>query len=142
MSADFLDTNVLIYLFDNVAHQKRDRARMIVHRALSDGSASISHQVVQEALNVITGKLSVPTPPEVARAFLDDVLMPLWDVMPGPELFRSAIEVRSRYGFSFYDALIVAAALASGSTRLYSEDFQHGQVIEGLTIENPFRSDA
>ena len=44
-----------------------------------------------------------------------------------------------RFGFSFYDSLIVAAALEAGCTRLYSEDLQHGQRIQNLTIENPFR---
>ena len=46
--------------------------------------------------------------------------------------------LQSRYGFSYYDALIVAAALESGCTRLYTEDLQHGQQIDGLAIENLF----
>ena len=63
---------------------------------------------------------------------------PLWSVMPSTRLYRHALDVRERYRFSFYDSLIVAAALEAGCTRLLSEDLQDGQVIEGLRIENPF----
>jgi predicted nucleic acid-binding protein len=59
--------------------------------------------------------------------------------MPTIATYERALDVRSRYGFAFYDALIVASALAGGCTRLLSEDFQHGQRIEGLVIEDPFR---
>jgi predicted nucleic acid-binding protein len=60
--------------------------------------------------------------------------------MPTPALFERALEVQDRYGYAFYDALIVAAALEAGCTRLYSEDLQDGQRIGALTIENPFRT--
>jgi len=66
------------------------------------------------------------------------VLLPLWRIMPSQALYQSALDLHARYQFSFYDSLIIAAALAAGCTRLYSEDLQHGQRIEGLTIENPF----
>jgi hypothetical protein len=56
----------------------------------------------------------------------------------GPELFERALELRARYAFGWYDALIVAAALACGSERLLSEDLQHGQRIGRLHIVNPF----
>jgi predicted nucleic acid-binding protein len=53
-------------------------------------------------------------------------------------LYQRALDIQARYHFGFYDALIIAAALEAGCTRLYSEDLQHGQRIERLTIENPF----
>jgi predicted nucleic acid-binding protein len=58
--------------------------------------------------------------------------------MPSTALYIRAVEVRTRYRYSFYDSLIIAAALEAGCTRLYSEDLQHGQRIERLTIVNPF----
>ena len=76
----------------------------------------------------------------VAR-FLEEILIPLWrihQINPTPELYRGGLRIRARYGFSFYDSLIVAAALEAGCTTLYSEDMQDGQRIEGLTIRNPF----
>lgn len=86
----------------------------------------------------MTRKLPSPMSAENAQRFLEQILMPLWQIMPSPALYRRGLELQLRYGFSFYDALIVAAALESGCTRLYTEDLQHGQEIDGLVIENPF----
>ncbi|MCX7112930.1 MAG: PIN domain-containing protein [Proteobacteria bacterium] len=139
MSGEFIDTNVFVYLFDETDDRKRIKAKEIVRTALETRSARISHQVVQETLNVVTRKLPAPMTVEKARQFLEQVLMPLWQIMPSPVLYRRGLEIQARYGFSFYDSLIVAAALESGCNRLFSEDMQHGQHVEGLTIENPFK---
>jgi predicted nucleic acid-binding protein len=64
--------------------------------------------------------------------------MPLWRIMPTRALYERALDVQARYRYGLYDSLIIASALVAGCTRLYSEDLQHGQRIEGLTIENPF----
>ncbi|HZS01401.1 MAG TPA: PIN domain-containing protein [Chloroflexota bacterium] len=140
MSADFLDSNLFVYLFDNTDAVKRQVAEELVRAGIDNGTAIISFQVVQEVLNVVTQKLPTPATPEQARRLLDEVLVPLWSVMPSQALYDRALDVRARYQFHFYDALIVAAALAAGCTRLYSEDLQHGQRIERLTILNPFRA--
>jgi predicted nucleic acid-binding protein len=58
--------------------------------------------------------------------------------MPIQKLYLRALDIQDRYHFGFYDSLIVSAALQAGCNRLYSEDLQHRQRIEGLTIENPF----
>lgn len=57
---------------------------------------------------------------------------------PSQRLYARALELRRRYQFPFYDALVVAGALEAGCTRLLTEDLQHGQQLDGLTIENPF----
>lgn len=139
MNGEFIDTNVFIYLFDETNDRKRTIADRIVKTALETRTARISHQVVQETLNVMTRKLPSPMTAENAQRFLVQVLAPLWQIMPNIALYRRGLDVQARYGFSFYDSLIIAAALESGCTRLYSEDLQHGQQIEGLTIENPFK---
>ncbi len=138
MSGEFIDTNVFIYLFDETDEHKRTIAEQLIRKALETRSACISHQVVQETLNVVTRKLPSPMSAENARRFLEQILTPLWQIMPSLALYRRDLDLQSRYGFSFYDALIVAAALESGCTRLYTEDLQHGQKIDGLVIENPF----
>lgn len=140
MSADFLDSNVFIYLFDETAPEKRRTAETLVQMALETGTGSISFQVVQETLNVITRKLKSPANPADARRFMDSMLLPLWRIMPGRDLYHRALDVQARYGYAFYDALIVAAALQAGCARLYSEDLRDGQRIDGLTITNPFKS--
>ena len=58
---------------------------------------------------------------------------------PSQGLYHRALDIQARYRYGFYDALIIAAALDAGCTRLYSEDLQHGQRIDGLIIENPFK---
>ena len=138
MRGEFIDTNVFIYLFDEADEHKRTIAEQLIQKALETRSACISHQVVQETLNVVTRKLPSPMSAENAQRFLEQILIPLWRIMPSLALYRRGLDLQSRYGFSFYDALIVAAALESGCTRLYTEDLQHGQKIDGLVIENPF----
>lgn len=138
MSVDFIDSNVFVYLFDETAPGKRQTARALIESGLESGNARISYQVVQEALNVITRKLLVPASTDQARRFLDTVLTPFWRVMPSTNLYHRALDLQSRYGYSFYDSLIIAAALEAGCSRLYSEDLQDGQRIESLTIEDPF----
>ena len=139
MSAEyFLDTNVIVYLFDETDADKRRQSGTLVKESLERGTGCISYQVVQETLNVVTYKIGVQ--PEAVRRLLDEVLIPLWQVNPTGSLYESALSLQSRYGFSFYDSLIVAGTLEAGCSRLYSEDMQHGQQIQGLTILNPFVS--
>ena len=135
---DFLDTNIFVYLFDETAPRKRHVADRLVRRSVADGSGCISYQVIQETMNVVIGRLGAT--PEQMRQLMTDVLFPLWRVNPTQTLYRRGLDVRARYGFSVYDSLIVAAALDAGCKTLYSEDLQHGQRMEGLTIVNPFRS--
>ena len=137
MSGEFLDSNVFIYVFDKTDPRKSGIAHDLVRGAHADQTAAISFQVVQETLNVLTQKLKVSA--DDSRMFLEHVLLPLWRVMPSAVLYRSALDIRVRFGFSFYDSVIVAAALEAGCTHLYSEDLQHGQKIGRLSIHNPFK---
>ena len=136
---NFVDSNIFVYMLDLSTPAKCQRARELVYGLLQDRTGCISYQVVQEALSVLIGKLGEPL--DAVVAFLEEVLLPLWqinEINATPDLYRSGLQVRARYGFSFYDSLIVAAALGAGCTTLYSEDMQNGQRIEGLTIRNPF----
>ena len=135
---NFLDTNILVYLFDEVDHEKREIAEHLVQQALQNETGCISYQVVQETINVITLKLNVP--PEKARQLLNHILTPLWRVNPTRALYQRGLDLQTRYRFNFYDSLIVAAAIEAGCKTLYSEDLQHGQQIDGVTITNPFRT--
>lgn len=139
MSAeDFLDTNIFVYMLDGSDDFKRQRAEELVQRSLSRGTGCISYHVVQETLNVATRKLGFAE--DDSRTLLTHVLAPLWTVHPSASLYELGLEVRGRYGFSFYDSIIVAGAIESGCSRLYTEDLQHGQRVESLTIEDPFRT--
>ena len=135
---DFLDTNVLVYALDDDAPGKQPIAARIVVEAVQFNAAMISYQVVQEALHVVTGKFKNRVKPEDALRMLDTVWTPLMKILPSAALYRDALRIKDRYGFSFYDALVVASALQGNCKRLLSEDLQHGQVIEGLKVVNPF----
>jgi predicted nucleic acid-binding protein len=139
MSADFFDSNVFVCMFDGQARAKQTMATALVRTALETKSACISFQVVQETLNVLTRKLAVPLTAPDTQAFLQQVLTPLWRVMPSTALYAHAVRLQGQIQLSFYDALIVAAALEAGCKRLVTEDLQHGRRIDGLRIENPFK---
>jgi predicted nucleic acid-binding protein len=141
MSAEvFIDTNVFIYQLDTTDARKHAVAERIVRDGLASGDACISFQVVQECLNTALRKAEVALDLVAARNYLDAVLLPLLQVPASPALYHRALEVQARWRFSFYDSLIVAAALAAGCRRLLSEDLQHGQRIDAMTILNPFEA--
>ncbi|HTW27442.1 MAG TPA: PIN domain-containing protein [Acetobacteraceae bacterium] len=132
MPADFFDTNVLIYLASGDA-AKADRAE-----ALLAAGGAISVQVLNELANVARRKMRLSW--AETRGFLD-TLRGLLTVQPlTVETHETGLRLAERYGFSTYDAMIVAAALEAGCDRLWSEDMQHGQVLEErLRIADPFR---
>jgi predicted nucleic acid-binding protein len=135
----FLDTNVFIYQLDTSDARKHKIAERLVREALESDRACISYQVVQECLNTVLRKADVALDARGARAYLDAVLLPLMKVGASAALYVRALDIQSRWRFGFYDALVVASALSAGCDTLLTEDLQHGQVIETLTISNPFK---
>ena len=138
----FLDTNIFIYTFDDREPEKQNKAQELVSEALTHRRGCISFQVVQEFLNVATQKFSKPLSESDALVYLDRVLGPLFEVLPTFDLYRNAIGIAARWKYSFYDSVIIAAAIQSECQVLYSEDLQHGQNVEGLSVVNPFRISA
>lgn len=136
----FLDTNILVYTFDAGVPRKKEIARRLVEDALQTGQGVISYQVVQEFINVASRKFETPMGTGDLLRYLDQVLSPLCEAFGSIELFGRGIYLSDRYGYSFFDSLIIAAALETGCTRIYSEDLRHGQIIENAQILNPFES--
>ena len=131
MRAEFLDTNVILYLLDE--GPKADIAEKLVARG-----ATISVQVLNETLVNCRRKAGMSW--QEAGLFLDS-LQSLCQVLPlTPEIHEIGRALAERYRLSVYDAMIVAAALSSQCGTLYSEDMHDRLVIEGqLTIVNPFK---
>lgn len=126
----FFDTNILVYAVS--ADSKRHRAQELL-----DGGGMVSVQVLNELANVLRKKLRRAWP-EIESA-LEDICALLEP--PAPLTFathQSARWLARDHGFSFYDALIVAAAIDAGCDTLLSEDMQDGRRIAGLRILNPF----
>lgn len=134
----FLDTNLFIYQLEASDPQKSQIADKLIRQAVETGNACISFQVVQECMNTVLRKAEVPLDVSSARAYLDHVLSPFLRVSASIHLYHRGLDIHDRYGYGFYDSLIIAAALEAGCTRLLTEDLQDGQRIETLTIENPF----
>jgi predicted nucleic acid-binding protein len=132
MPASFFDTNVLVYLASGDA-AKADRAEA----AVAAGGA-ISVQVLNEFTNVARRKMRMSWAD--THAFLS-TLRALLTVHPlTVETHETGLQLAERYGFSTYDGMIAASALHAGCDTLWSEDMQHGMVLdEGLRILDPFR---
>jgi predicted nucleic acid-binding protein len=127
----FFDTNVVMYFFGDEGHHTEVAEHLLVQGGV------VSIQVLNELVSIARGKLRMNW--DEVCAVRDKTLF----FCPNPvslteELHRSAVEVSARYGYHIYDSLILAAALHTGCTTVYSEDMQNGQTIRQLTIVNPF----
>ncbi len=137
MSRSFFDTNVLLYMYEDDEPQKKARAIDVFDWAVEGNLAVLSTQVLQEFYVNATRKLTTPLSPERAAARVRDFArLPL--VRVDEVMILSAIERNRDMSFSFWDALVVEAALRAGAGRLLTEDLQHGQEMDGLRVENPF----
>jgi predicted nucleic acid-binding protein len=131
MPGSFFDTNILVYLASGDA-TKADRAEATIA-----AGGSISVQVLNEIANVARRKMRMSW--QETHAFLD-MLRALLTVHPlTVDIHETGLRLAERYGFSTYDAMIAASALHAGCDTLWSEDMQHGMVLdEGLQITSPF----
>ena len=134
----FVDTNILVYAHDRSAGSRHARAAEIVETLWENETGVISTQVLQEFYVTITRKLKGPLSPGEAREIIRNYLV--WPVQYNdPEMTIRASEIEEKNGLSFWDALIVAAALRLQAQKIITEDLNHGQIIEGILIENPFK---
>ncbi|HEX4135324.1 MAG TPA: PIN domain-containing protein [Bryobacteraceae bacterium] len=127
----FFDTNILIYAFS-----ARDRRQNIALALLLAGG-TIGIQTLNEFVAVVTGKLKRPWPE--AMICLDTIQELCQPPIPATlRVHRHALHIAQASGYHIYDSLMLAAALEASCTVLYTEDMHDGQVIENLTIRNPF----
>ena len=132
----FFDTNILVYAFDEGEPEKREVSRGAHTGASCRGGGMLSVQVLREFYSVSRG-MSRPLPVEEGT----EAVRYFASFSPVPEdavMVLGAVRRSQELMLSFWDALIVEAALAGGANRLLTEDLQHGQEIEGLRVENPF----
>jgi len=134
----FLDTNIFVYSFDRTAPAKCRHAGALIREAVETQRGVVSYQVVQEFFNVALRQFVRPMSLFEAGQYLGTIFRPIIAVHSSTSLFLSAMELFHSDHFSWYDALIVAAASASNCEILYSEDLQHGRRIRDLKIVNPF----
>ncbi len=133
----FVDTNILVYAHDTTTGSKHQRARELVESLWSTRGGVISTQVLQELYVNVRRKVRSPLPVAEARRLLGDYLR--WEVVVNTgESILEALELEDRYGLSFWDSLIVQAAIGAGVERVYSEDLGHRQTYGPVQVINPF----
>lgn len=139
MNADraFFDANLLVYAHDRSEGAKHRKASGIVASAWQEEKLpSLSLQVLQEThVTLVRKGLEPGKSAEVVRHYLE------WNVVENRvSLFREALELQQSLKLSFWDANILAAAIASGAEELWSEDFQEGRDYGGVRVVNPFKA--
>lgn len=139
MSAEpqFVDTNVLVYLFDNDSREKQSQARQLIEKEAEN--IVLSTQVLGEFYVTVTRKLATPLEPRLARDAVDD-LCALRVRALRAELVQAAVRRSDASQLSYWDALIVETAIDAGAIILLTEDLQHGQEFGGLRVVDPFRA--
>lgn len=133
----FVDTNVLVYLYDRDEPDKRRKAWEVFDALVQRGDVVLSTQVLQEFYVTVTRRLATPIPPadalDIVRRLAEFQIVPA-----DSERVVDAIEFSQRHEVSLWDALIIGAALQSGSEVLLTEDLHAGWVIGELRVESPF----
>jgi predicted nucleic acid-binding protein len=134
----FVDTNVLVYLRDSRDPRRQRGAAEWMAYLWASRLGRVSAQVLNEYYVTVTARLTPGLPVEEAR---EDVLaLRSWAPLPlTPGLTEKAFDVQDRWGFSFWDSLIVAAAGAQGCSLLLTEDLTHDQDLHGVRVVSPFR---
>jgi predicted nucleic acid-binding protein len=134
----FVDANVLIYALDDSDVKKQEAARLWRAELWRSRRGRISFQVLQEFYLKVTKK--VPSVQQEARSEVRDLLA--WrPVVIDEAIVENAWNIQDRFEFSFWDALIVAAAKSASCRFLLTEDLQADQELDGLLVINPFLCD-
>ena len=130
----FIDSNIVIYVYSITEKNKQFISEAIISQSYS----VISTQVLQEIANVLHRKFG-NNYVDVQNTLLECTAAVNEVYINTQQTILYACDIAQKYGYSFYDSLIIASAIESGCALLYSEDMQHHQLIEGkLKILNPF----
>ncbi len=132
----FIDTNIFVYFVDRRDLRKQSIARDLIASALDNPQYSITLQVLNEFANVALLKLSMDE--DEVREYIS-YFRSVSVQMPKSEWTDRALMIRKQYGIQFYDALMVAAAEASGCNEILTEDLNDGQIYCGVKAVNPFK---
>jgi predicted nucleic acid-binding protein len=137
----FVDTNILMYAHDTAAGDKHERARALVEELWESRSGVVSTQVLQELAVNLRRKARNPLDAKATRDVVSDYLT--WQVVVnGGDSILEALDLEAKFQISFWDALVIQAAHASGAAVLYSEDLSDRQTYGVVRVINPLRAGA
>ena len=135
----FVDTNVLVYARDAVSPKKQQQAHSWLEQLWRQKTGRLSYQVLQEYYITVTQKLSPGL--EISDARDDVRVFETWNpIAVSKTVIESAWNIQDRFSFSWWDALIVSSAQILDCRYLLTEDLQHQQDLDGLTVINPFQT--
>lgn len=133
----FVDTNIPVYAHDLDAEIKHKNCRERLNQLWETRSGLLSTQVLQEFYVTLTKKISNPLDRATVRRIVKSYMA--WDVVINtPDIILQASEIEESNRISYWHALIVSAAFSKNAEIILTEDLNHGQLIEGILIENPF----
>ncbi|MCX5826535.1 MAG: PIN domain-containing protein [Deltaproteobacteria bacterium] len=134
----FVDTNVLVYAYDETAAEKHEQAKEIVQDLWETRNGVLSMQVLQEFFITVTRKIPKPADIDTAADIVRDYLQWRVVILRGQSII-SAIDIQRRHLISFWDALILQAAVEGDAACLLTEDLAHGANLYDVEIRNPFK---
>ena len=133
----FVDTNVLVYAHDRTAGEKHRQAQALLIELWNSMRGVLSTQVLQELCVTLRRQAGNPLPVDQVRQIIADYSA--WEVVTNTaDSILKALEIELRYKTSFWDALVLQAAEAAGTSVLFSEDLAHGQHYGTVRVVNPF----
>jgi predicted nucleic acid-binding protein len=132
----FVDTNVLIYEHDVAGGARHQIANTALRKLWNERTGVLSMQVLEEFYVNVTRKIPLPLSRQVARQIVS--IYAIWCMETTASEIAAAFRIEDESQIGFWDALIVSSAAKSGANRILSEDFNAGQRIAGIVIENPF----
>jgi predicted nucleic acid-binding protein len=132
----FIDSNILIYTLDEKSSEKQETARIFLKEAKQNSSLVISTQVLQEVYNIATTKL------KMKKLYVKHILYTYKDmeiIQVDFDIIQQGIDISIFSQISFWDGLLIAAAASANCGSVLSEDMNHGQIIQGVRVVNPFK---
>ena len=136
----FLDTNILVYVYDQHDPQKQTKAQGLLTDGIKQENLFISVQVLGEFFNVVTRHIPQPMSPGEAKEIINTLsILPVQDI--DMTMVKRAIDTHERYHISYWDSLIVSVAERAGCRIILSEDLSDGQTYHNILVINPFNDE-
>ncbi len=133
----FLDTNILVYAYDQHEPHKQRKAQELITDGIEKENLLLSVQVLGEFFNVVTRHIPQPMTPDEAQEIIATIsILPVQEI--DLAMVNRAIDTHKTYRISYWDALIVTAAERAGCTLILSEDLSDGQAYHNMVVRNPF----
>ncbi|MEM1408873.1 MAG: PIN domain-containing protein [Bacteroidota bacterium] len=132
----FIDTNILLYLFSDTESDKRNKVKTFLKSISPQNTVTWSTQVIQEFYQVMTSKFGKD--PQKVKSIVRQFSAFELNVN-NLGTIEQAIDIQTLHKFSFWDSLVISAALQTHCTVLLTEDLNHGQKVDGVLIHNPLK---